>query len=232
MEDLKNLKDEFLIQKFFDAHTLEYRDDIFRFLIERHKDENDENKKSWKMHIYSAAFLFIKKCPFLMTDYDPDIIYNRILTHLFQALDGKKYNVEQPFKPYFNSLIFKTLLNIRRNYNLKTKRHLNEDNNFVYEVVHSLDDKINDFSLSDTVASSFDLEVQFEQKEFVNQFLEKCKEQMSEVAFAILLDNSLTKKLSSEQLADRFNCSSAKITSIKKKEIIPVLQKIKEELLT
>jgi len=229
--DLNTFTDESLIQEFFDAETLEYRDEVFRFLIERHKDEFGKSKKSWKAHIYAAAFLFIKKCPFLMTDYDPDIIYNRILTHLFQTLDGKRYDASQPFKPYFNSLIFKTLLNIRRNYNLKTKRHLNEDNNYVYEVTHSLDDKINDFTLGDTVASGFDLEFQFEQKEFVNQFLERCKEQLSEVAFAILLDNSLTKKLSSEQLAERFKCSSAKIASIKKKEIFPILLKVKEELL-
>lgn len=229
--ELSKLTDESLIQKFFDAKTTDQRDSVFQHLIERHKDEFGKSKKSWKAHIYAAGFLFIQKCPFLMVDYDPDIIYNRILTHLFQTLDSKRYNISQPFKPYFNSLIFKTLLNIRRNYNLKTKRHLKEDNNYVYEVTHSLDDKINDFTLGDTVASGFDLELQFEQKEFVNQFLEKCQEQLSEIAFAILVDNSLTKNLSSEQLAERFKCSSAKIASIKKKEIYPIIQKVKKEML-
>jgi len=232
MEKLSSYTDEKLIEIFFNTKKREYRDAVFQFLIERHKDEKGKNKKSWKMKIHAAAFSFLKKCPFLMIDYDTDIVYNRVLTNLFKTLSSKKYDLTSPFKPYFNSLIFKTLLNIRRNHNLKKKKFVDVDNNFTYEVNPSLDDWVfDDFTLGDLISSGYNLEDQIEKQELVEAFVEKCRKQLSDIAFSILFDNGITKTLTTIQLAKRFRCTGTKIASIKKDEIAPALHRIKNELM-
>jgi len=227
--ELSSLTDEQLIESFVQSQCEETRDFIFQFLIERHKDPNGDSKKSWKIQIHAACFSFLKKCPFLVPDYNTDIMYNRVLMNLFQAIDSRRYDTVQPFKPYFNSLIFKTLLNIRRNFNLKKKKYVEEDV-FIYESPQSLDDGYSEITLGETIASDVNLEEQFEKRELLNFFLDQCKERLSETAFLILLDNGLTKTLTSAQLARRFKCSGAKIASIKNKEIVPVLADIKHQM--
>jgi hypothetical protein len=232
MQKLHSYTDEKLINIFCKSKKKDYKDLVFQLLIERHKDEKGKNKKSWKIRIHSAAFSFLKKCPFLLIDYDVDIIYNRVLMNLFQTLDSQKYDYTSPFKPYFNSLIFKTLLNIRRNHNLKKKKFFDFDNNCMYESTPSLDEWIfDDFTLGDIVSSNYNLEEQVEKQEVVDTFIEKCRLNLSDIAFSILFDNGITQTLTTLQLAKRFKCTSTKITAIKKNEIAPVLDKIKQEIL-
>ena len=98
----------------------------------------------------------------------------------------------------------------------------------------SLDDVIyhndGDVNRHETIGDAYDLEEEFERKKVVDLILKKCNTYLSEIAFDILLHDTLTDQLSNIDLAKKYNCCCSRISSIKKNQINPTLDRIRAEV--
>jgi len=233
--DYKFKTDEELIDLFIKIEHRDERDNIFKLLIERTKDIDGKNKPSWKSRILMAAASFIRRTPHMKRDYDQDIIYNKILMNLFKSMKNYDPN-KKKFESYFNALIFKTLLNLRRDFNVKKKRYIYDGDvrTHIYSTEDSLDEKIiygnTEVDRHELIPSEIDLEQEIEKEELVRLIMKKCKKYLSGIAFEILLHSDMTQQLTNGELAKKYRCSCAKISSVKKRQIIPVIKIIRKEI--
>jgi len=207
---------------------------VFEFLINRHYDENGIVKPSWKSKAIAASKGFLKKSPYMVSACDYEYLCNSIFESLYKSVP--KYNTDRPFSAYFNGLIFKTLMNARRNFSVKQKHYIFGEGKpqVVFSKDERLDDLVSmddsDLSKHEAIPSEYNLEKDTEKKELLTLVWKKCRKYLSDVAFDILIHNDMTQHMTNGDLALKYGCSSAKISSIKKRQIIPAVNTIKREL--
>lgn len=236
---IEKLEDAELIILYTNTVNKTIKDEVFRLLIERVRI-NGKARKSWKDRIENAAGAFLNKNLFMLTDYDTDTLYNIILMNLFDSLRKTNYDTKRSFYSYFNNLIKKTLLNVRRVVNKKNNKTYNPNqqckNNFP-TTIESLDDEIlwegQEMNKHEVIASNYNIEEEFERRELVHLILDKCRKHFNndQQSCEIFIRDDITNQLRNGELAQKYGCSKARVSSTKKRKIKPQIHVIREELI-